>query len=86
MGNNWLPWILLGGVLLGGFLLLRGVGSALGGIGSSLADPKIQGGINKIFSPEFKSIVQDQVSGKITQAQADARAQALAKAKYAYYY
>ena len=80
MGStDWIPWILLGGVLLGGFLLLRGVGSAL-------ANPNIQAGITKIFSPEFKSIVQDQVSGKITQAQADARAQALAKAKYAYYY
>lgn len=74
MGNigGWIPWLLLGGVLLGGFLLLRTTGQFL-------SDPKGQKLIHALTSQEFKQIIQDQANGLITQDEANARVKALSE-------
>lgn len=68
--GNWLPWIIIGVMVVGGFLLLQGVGS-------TLANPNVQKVIHSVTSQQFKQIIADKEAGRLTDAQYKAKLKAL---------
>ena len=68
--GNWLPWIIIGVMVVGGFFLLRGTVQAI-------SDPNVQKVIHQVTSQQFKQIVEDKAAGRLTDEQYQAKIKAL---------
>ena len=80
--GGWMGWILLGGVLLGGFFLLRGIGEAAG---QMVNNPQAINMLHKMTSPAGIQAMKDAGAGRITQDEAARRIQAAANMARGYY-
>ena len=80
--GGWMGWILLGGVLLGGFFLLRSVGDV---VGQAASNPQAINMLHKMTSPAGIQAMKDAGAGRITQDEAARRIQAAANMARAFY-